>query len=175
MSSVALRTARQTLRLLVPDDAPTMFALDADPEVMRYLPASPHATVEDVRQSLVAYQDVYRADGFARWAAIEDATGEMIGWCGLRRQPDGEVDLGYRYRRSAWGRGLASEAARACVDYGFRVLDLPRIVAHVEAANPASIRVLEKLGLRFVRNELAEGRELSLFALSRAEWGATPG
>jgi RimJ/RimL family protein N-acetyltransferase len=74
------KTARQTLRPFIPDDADSMFALHADPEVMRYVPDSPFGSVEDARAFLERYQDVYRTDGFARWAAIETATGALLGW-----------------------------------------------------------------------------------------------
>jgi RimJ/RimL family protein N-acetyltransferase len=123
-----------------------MFALNGDPEVMRYLPDGPYASVEAARLFLERYQDVYRSDGFARWAAVEDATGRANGWCGLRRMPDGQVDVGYRYLRAAWGRGLATEAALASLEYGFQRLGLPRIIARADPANVASVRVLEKIG-----------------------------
>jgi ribosomal-protein-alanine N-acetyltransferase len=172
VDTFVLRTARQTLRLLVPDDAEMMFALHGDPEVMRYLPDGPFESVDAARRFLEQYQDVYRSEGFARWAVVEDATGQSIGWCGLRRQPDGEVDVGYRYLRAAWGRGLATEAARASVDYAFQRLGLSRVIARVAPGNAASIRVLEKIGLRFEKSDRMAGKEASLWALSREAWEA---
>jgi RimJ/RimL family protein N-acetyltransferase len=165
-----LSTARQILRHLEPGDAEMMFALNGDPEVMRYLPDAGYASVEAAREFLVQYQDVYKTDGFARWAAVEKASGECVGWCGLRKIEGGEIDLGYRYLRSAWGRGLATEAAEACVAYGFETLGLERIVARAELGNVGSNRVLEKVGLRFQRNETAWGREVALWTLTRDEW-----
>jgi len=162
------------MRRLVPDDAQAMFDLDADPEVIRYLPAPAHRSVEEVRQSLVAYQDIYRGDGFARWAVIEETTREWLGWCGLRRQADGEVDVGYRFRRATWGRGLATESARACLAYGFERLALPRIIAVAHAEHAKSIRVLEKIGLRFEKHTTLEGAPAVLWALARDEWVARP-
>ena len=170
MHTVVLRTARLTLRHLVPDDAAMMFALHGDPEVMRYLPDPPYASVDEARGFLERYQKVYRTDGFARWAVVEDATGESLGWCGLRRMPDGEVDVGYRFFRSAWGRGVATEAARASLDHGFRVLALPRIIGRADPGNLASLRVLEKIGLRYEKEDMLDGHPLSSWALSREEW-----
>ncbi len=170
---IVLTTARQTLRHLVPDDAASMFELNSDPDVLRYLPDPPRGSIEEERAFLVKYQDVYRDDGFARWAAIETATSTWLGWCGLRKLPDGEIDVGYRYSKRAWGRGFATEAARACVDYGFRVLGLARIVARAETENVASVRVLEKIGLCFEARELdPRGRELQRWAAARDEWRA---
>lgn len=169
-SPIILTTDRQTLRLLLPDDAESMFALNADPDVMRYVPDSAWASVEDARSFLVRYQDVYRSDGFARWAAIETATSTWLGWCGLRRQTDEQVDVGYRYLKRAWGRGFATEAARASVEYGFRTLGLERIIARAEPANTASLRVIAKLGLKFERREIDFGKEVEVWAASRRDW-----
>jgi RimJ/RimL family protein N-acetyltransferase len=170
MPSIVVQTARQTLRLLTPEDAEPMFALNSDPDVLRYTPDLPPRSVEDERAFLVAYHDVYRTDGFARWAAIETATGAWLGWCGLRRQADGEVDVGYRYLKSAWGRGFATEAARASVAYGFRTLGLARLIARAQPANVASLRVLAKIGLRFERREVDHGQDVELWGTSRDEW-----
>lgn len=172
MRDVVLRTGRLGFRRLLPDDAEAMFALDADAEVRRYLPDAAPVSIEDVRQRLVEYQAVYRDDGFARWAVIEDATGEWLGWCGLRRQKDGEVDVGYRFRRATWGRGFATEGASACLAHGFQVLGLPRITAVAHTGNARSIRVLEKIGLRFERETTLEGAPAGLWALERRAWAS---
>jgi RimJ/RimL family protein N-acetyltransferase len=169
----SLRTARLTLRPLAPGDAELMFALNGDPEVMRYLPDGAFASVDAARSFLEGYQDVYRTDGFARWAAVEEATGACIGWCGLRRLASGEVDVGYRLVRAAWGRGLATEGARASLDYGFSVLRLERIVARAETANGASVRVLEKIGLRFEGTEEDGAKPLARYGLSLGEWSSS--
>lgn len=152
-----------------------MFALNGDPDVMRYVPDGPFASVEAARAFLVTYQDVYRTDGFARWAAIETATGTWLGWCGLRRQKDGDVDVGYRYLKSAWGRGFATEAARACVAYGFETLGLERIVARAEPDNRASLRVLEKIGLHFEGRETdVDWKQVEVWAAVRPSRSAHP-
>ena len=170
MTDFVLRTPRLALRRLVPDDAQALFDLDADPEVRRYLPDPEPSSVEDARQHLVDYQQVYRDDGFARWAVVEDATGDWLGWCGLRRENEDEVDIGYRFRRSAWGRGFATESARACLAYGFDVLALPRIVATVHVDNARSMRVLAKIGLRLESDTTFGGMPAKKWALARDEW-----
>lgn len=161
---VILRTPRCTLRHLVPGDAAMMLALHGDPDVMRYLPDKPFASLEAAREFLVSYQDVYRNDGFARWAVVEDATGECVGWCGLRRMPDGDIDIGYRFFKSAWGRGLATETAKACLEYGFRTLGLKCIVGRADVGNIGSRRVLEKIGMTYECNETSDWLgEVALF------------
>ena len=117
---------------------------------MRFTGDTALADVDETRQMLAARPVAdYERYGFGRWARILKATGELIGGAGLKYLPEmSEVDLGYRLRRDCWGRGLATEAAQACVEYGFATLQLPRIIGLVEAENAASIRVLEKTGFR---------------------------
>jgi RimJ/RimL family protein N-acetyltransferase len=170
VNAFVLRTARLALRHLVPDDAQAMFDLNADPEVLRFTPDAPPASVDEVRRALEDYQNVYRDDGFARWAAIEETTGEWLGWCGLRRQADGEVDLGYRFRRPSWGRGFATEGARASLAYGFEALGLARIMAVAHADHVRSIRVLEKIGMRYEKTTTYGNAPAVLWALSRDAW-----
>lgn len=166
---IVARTERQILRELVPDDAEALFALSADPAVLRYTGDVPFGSVDDARRFLAGY-DPYRREGMGRWAAIEIATQALIGWCGLRRQADGEVDLGYRYRRSAWGYGFASEASRSCLAVAFGPLALSTVIARAHPENAASIRVMTKLGFHFERTEEFEGMPAVLYRLDADEW-----
>ena len=91
-------------------------------------------------------------------AVWERASGELVGDCSLHFDTTfGEWELSYGFRRDRWGHGYATEAARACVAYGFAEMDLEKIVADVEPANEASARVLEKCGFERV-GELDDGR-----------------
>ncbi|HVX11482.1 MAG TPA: GNAT family N-acetyltransferase [Pirellulales bacterium] len=143
-----LETERLLLRQFVPGDAEELFRLHSDLEVLRYTGDTAPADIEEARRLLAARQIAdYERYGFGRWVCMLKATGSFVGWAGLKYLPElGEVDLGYRLRRDWWGRGLATEAARGCVEYGFAMLSLPRIIGVVEPAHAASIRVLEKAG-----------------------------
>jgi len=108
------------------------------------------------------------------WAVVERATGELAGWCGLAHLEDTqEVEVGYGLARRAWGRGLATEAARASLRYGFESMGLARIVAVVNPANHASRHVVEKLGLRHVKVARHYGADLDYFEIGRAEFRPT--
>jgi RimJ/RimL family protein N-acetyltransferase len=174
MSVVVARTARQVLREETPDDAAALLAMNDDPEVMRYLTNAPHPfdTVEEGRRFLVEYNEIYRRDGFARWACDDAATGELLGWCGLRRQSDGEVDLGYRYRRACWGKGYATEASRACLDLAFDRFALESVIAVAHPENAASIRVMQKLGLVFEGMTTFEGEPAVKYRITAGAWRA---
>ena len=149
---VILETDRLFLREFVEDDAEAFFKLNSDPEVLRFVPDKRLLNVEQARQILVDHPIAdYRKHGFGRGACILKSTGEQIGLAGLKYLEElGEVDIAYRLMPSYWGQGLATEAALACVRYGFSDLGLKRIIGLVMPENIASVRVLEKAGLHYV-------------------------
>jgi RimJ/RimL family protein N-acetyltransferase len=162
-----LVTARLVLRPFTPADVDGLLALDGDPEVMRFLDRhiKTRAEIEaDVLPLLLAPQQ--SETGFGRLAADTRADGRFIGWFGLRPvRPDAgamahwpggldetrTAELGYRLRRSAWGRGYATEGTRALVRRAFGELDVAELVATTMAVNVRSRRVMEKAGLRYAR------------------------
>ncbi|MCC7012770.1 MAG: GNAT family N-acetyltransferase [Planctomycetes bacterium] len=148
-------TERLVLRELTADDAAEMFALNADPEVLRYLSDVPYASVDAARAFLEAYPE-YRRRGFGRWAVIERESNSFVGWCGLK-DIAGVVDLGYRLHRRFWSRGFATEAARASLRLGFERFALERVVGRALPANLASRRVLEKCGMRLWKRAPHDG------------------
>lgn len=153
-----VETDRLILREIVPSDAEEFFKLNSDPAVTRYTGDGGTETVEEMRRGLEErpIRD-YRVHGYGRWAAIWKANDRLIGMAGLKFLEElNDVDIGYRFFPEYWGQGLATEAARACVDYGFNVLRLPHILGLVESENVASVRVLTKLG--FVYDQMIDYR-----------------
>ena len=138
----------------MPADAAGMFALDSDPEVHRFLGNQPTQTLAQSQAVIEFVRGQYRVNGIGRWAVELRATGEFLGWAGLKlvQEPlNGHVgfhDIGYRFIRQFWGQGFATEAARASVAYGFDVLSLPVLYAAADMHNLASRAVLAKAGLR---------------------------
>ncbi|MFG3557872.1 GNAT family N-acetyltransferase [Micromonospora sp. NPDC047557] len=147
-------TERLRFRRLTMADVDAFVELDSDPEVMRFLTggvATPRATVRDEHlPKLLAQYD--RHPGLGRWAALDRETGDFLGWFALDPSEDGtEAELGYRLRRSTWGRGLATEGSRALVRYAFDVVGVRRVWAQTMAVNERSRRVMVKAGLRYAR------------------------
>jgi RimJ/RimL family protein N-acetyltransferase len=151
-----IETDRLLLRPFTLDDAQALHAVWGDPAAARFGgPGWPRPeTVDDTRRYLEPIVAGQAARGYASWAVIEKATGRLVGDCGLF-PADGagpDVELAYGLAPDVWGRGYASEAAAACLRVGFEHLCVERIVADVDPANAASIRVLEKIGMRLERD-----------------------
>ena len=153
---VFLETQRLVLRRFSRDDVDNLVSLDADPDVMRFItggvPTSRDEIENEVLPAFLGYYERYQGYGF--WAVIEKETGEFLGWFHFRPRAGaatGEVELGYRLRTSAWGKGYATEGSRALIGKGFTELGVQRVTAEAMAVNTASRRVMEKAGLRLVR------------------------
>jgi [ribosomal protein S5]-alanine N-acetyltransferase len=164
---VILETDRLLLREFVEDDAESFFKLNTDPEVMRFVPDKPLLNVEQARQTLIDHPIAdYRRYGFGRGACILKSTGEQIGFAGLKYLDElGEVDVAYRLLPAHWGQGLATEVALASVRYGFAALGLKRIIGLVMPKNIASVRVLEKIGLRYTETVTLWGHRFSRYVI----------
>jgi RimJ/RimL family protein N-acetyltransferase len=180
---VFLETARLALRRFTEAEVDNLYALDSDPAVMRFLNGgrpTPRDVIEnEVLPRILQHYEQY--DGFGTWAAIEKSSGTFLGWFGFRPHEEahpGEVELGYRLRRSAWGKGYATEGSRALVRKGFTELGVQRVVAQTMAVNTASRRVMGKSGLTLVRTfhqewpDVIEGGEHGdvEYALTRGDW-----
>lgn len=153
-----LETDRLVMRRMMECDYRVMYALNDDPEVMRYVGDGPFETPEHSYDFLFNYQDVYRKYGFARWTVELKATGQRLGWCGLRLyREDGDMDLGYRFFRKHWNKGYATEASLACIKYAFETLGFDYLTARANVENVGSYRVMEKCGMKRLREEPYEG------------------
>ena len=152
---VFVETERLVLRRFTADDLELLVELDSDPEVKRYIDGGVAVERQDLAAMLSAWVDDYdRHDGYGFWAAVEKASGVFLGWFHLRPGKTAgplEPELGYRLRREAWGRGYATEGSRALVDKAFGELGAERVDASTMTVNTASRRVMEKVGLRYVR------------------------
>lgn len=140
-----LRGDRLELRPFEVSDLEAALRIYGDPEVMRHVGEGGAVGREEAARMLADYRAHQDRHGFAFWAVFERRSGELIGDAGLEVTGEG-VELGYTLARSAWGKGLATEAAQLCVQAAFGPLALPRLVALAAVENSASARVLEKLG-----------------------------
>ena len=155
-------TSRLILRSLTRDDLDNLVTLDSDREVMRFInggiPISREAIVNNFLPYAIRYDE--QDEGLGFWAIVEKSSQEFIGWIFLRPEVDFEllqqlnlaernaVELGYRLRQQSWSKGYTTEASRALVRKSFSESDIQKIVAWALAENKASIRVMEKIGMK---------------------------
>ncbi len=145
-----IETNRLYLRELSIRDAENFYFLNLDEEVIRYTGDKPFETIEDAKLFLENYNP-YIEYGYGRWAVIDKSNEEFLGWCGLKFSSElQETDIGFRFYKKHWNNGFATESAKACLDYGFEKLKLQRIVGRAMEANIASIKVLEKIEMKYV-------------------------
>jgi ribosomal-protein-alanine N-acetyltransferase len=166
-----IETQRLLLRSFSIDDLDAFAALNADPDVMRYIGDGRPQSMEQTQIRLNAVLDHWKQHGFGLFTAIEKSSGEFVGFCGLKYlDTSSEIEVGYRLAKKFWGFGLATEAARVSLRYGFETLRLDRIVAVVQPENGASCRVIEKIGLRYVKNARFYDTDVRYYAITREEY-----
>lgn len=167
-----LRSERLHLRRLTPDHLPDLIELDSDPEVMRYISGGAPNSREDYVDRLLPRMLAWDEHPFGFLAAYEAE--RFQGWFHLRPSvADASVlELGYRLRRTAWGRGLATEGARALVGHAFEQLRHPAVDACAHPDNAASIHVMVKCGMRsvgtFIHPRIA--LEVVRYMIEREAW-----
>lgn len=171
-----LETKRLMLRELRMSDFEALHRILSDPESMRHYPR-PFTQAQSLRWIEWNLEN-YRTYGFGLWAVIRKEDGAFLGDCGITMQTiDGaqEPEIGYHINRMYTGNGYATEAARACRDYAFDVLKLPRVYSYMKDTNLASQRVAEKNGMRLMTEVSDEKHTVTkVYAISADEYKALP-
>lgn len=166
-----IETPRLRLRYFTLEDLDDLFHLYSDPEVMRYL--SPR-TREQTQTSLSKHIKQWQQHNFGMWAVIYKESGHMIGRCGLSfLENTPEVELGYLFDKHYWNKGIATEASVATLKYGFCKAKLERIVAIANPENIASVRVIQKVGMKYQKNAYYYGQDVVKYIIFRSEWQST--
>jgi RimJ/RimL family protein N-acetyltransferase len=167
--SHSIETARLRLRMFRPDDLDGLAALFADPQVMRYVADGKPADREETHRALDSIIQHWRRHGFGRWAVEDKATREFVGFGGLRNL-FGMPEVVYHFAPAHWGKGFATEMGQASLRYGFETHRFDRIVAIAKPENTASIRVMEKLGMRFEERTSYYNLDVVQYAITREEF-----
>jgi RimJ/RimL family protein N-acetyltransferase len=152
-----LETERLRLRPLTPEDAEELYRLWTDPGVREHLWDGEVIPREQTEEAIRRSRELFETAGLGLWAVLPRDSEELAGFCGywFFRDPP-ELELLYGIAAERWGAGLATEAARAMLRYGFEDLGFERIAASTDAANAASVRILEKLGMRLERRAVIQ-------------------
>ena len=167
---IILETKRLVLRHQVLQDLDDLWALYCDPEITRYIPDAPRSR-QEAKEELEWHRNGHpRFPELGLWATIHKETGRFIGRCGLlpwtidERQ---EVEVAYTITWEYWGQGLATEAAKAILGYGFGHLNLSRLVSLIDSENIASQKVAEKIGMTFEKEARDELGPFLIYSLNK--------
>jgi RimJ/RimL family protein N-acetyltransferase len=164
-----IETERLQLRLFRPDDLDDLSLIFSDPDVVRYLGSGQPAGRDETETALMSIIRHWDVHGFGRWAAVCKQTCKLIGYCGLRNF-QGTPELVYLLSKQYWGKGLATEMARASIKFGFEEKKFEHIIAMAKLANVASQRVMNKIGMSFQKNTLIFNMEVALYSLTSATY-----
>jgi RimJ/RimL family protein N-acetyltransferase len=165
---VRLETERLILRPFAEADFDAYAAIHADPEVTRFLGGVPQPRWEAWR-SFAMLVGHWTLRGYGSWAVEEKSSGVFIGRAGLH-YPDGwpGIEVGWVMAHSHWGKGYATEAGRAAMQWAFDVLGLAHIISIIRPENARSIRVAERLGMTYERDaEVTNGIKVSVYGRDR--------
>jgi RimJ/RimL family protein N-acetyltransferase len=165
-----LRTGRLLLRGLRADDLDPYARMYADPDVMRFLEGGHPLDRATAFRSMAVHLGHWQLRGFGQWALEDRASGELVGRAGLW-QPEGwpGLEVGWLLQRESWGRGFATEAGAAAIDYAFRVLGVEKVISLIRPENHASIRVAERLGESYEGTAEVAGVLASVYGVSRLD------
>ncbi|WP_408009902.1 GNAT family N-acetyltransferase [Pseudalkalibacillus sp. A8] len=157
----ALETKRLILRKVTKEDASDMFAYLSDEEVVKHMGLPPSKTEEDVLDEINWYESIYKNGSGIRWGITVKDFNKVIGSCGfLNTVPKHHrAEVGFELCKDYWGQGIASEALKAVVRYGFDQLELERIEALIELTNLPSQKLVERQG--FLREGLLRHYEFT--------------
>ena len=170
-----IETKRLILREFLPGDEVGMFELDSNSEVHKYLGNNPITTIEQAREIIENICRQYIKNGIGRWATIEKTSNQFIGWSGLKFITDVEnnqtnfYDVGYRFMPQYWGKGYATESAKAALEYAFNTMNMKEVIGTCHEENKASRKALEKCGLKFVEKFLWENITCDWLKITKEE------
>lgn len=158
-----LKTERLILREMLVSDAEALFEMDSNPKVHQYLWNKPLKNSSEVQSYIESVKNQYLENNIGRFVVVLKETNELIGWAGLKYNTEMVnnkihfYDIGYRLNERFWGKGYASEASFAWLDYGFNVMKIKVMEAAAHSDNIASNKILLKIGLKMTEQYLEDG------------------
>lgn len=168
---IMVETKRLTLRTMIENDAEPLLDIFSDPVAMQYFGVIfDRSRMEKWVESNLEHE---KQHGFSLYSVVLKENGEVIGDCGLETDEiDGQtiVGIGFDFRRAYWGRGYATEAALAVLEYGFKRFNFESISGWIDPENTPSQRVAERIGMTVEKYVMRGGKKYALYCIKRAEW-----
>jgi RimJ/RimL family protein N-acetyltransferase len=153
---------RLGFRMLEDQDLQNLMRLDMNPEVRAFFPEGV-STPEQLRQKIIRSRKSFLQKGFGEFSVTDLKTNEFLGRAGFAELKNGEIEVGYLLLKEYWGKGIATEALCALLDWAGKTLSVPRIVAYAPNNHQASIGVMKKAGMRYLKTEPSHGVECTFY------------
>ena len=171
MNIPTLQTPHLFLRPWRQEDVEAWFNILQEEDILHYYPDRKPPPREKAEAYIIHHLGHWQIRGYGHWAVVNRGEGQVVGWSGLEYLHElDETEVAYLLSKRVWGRGYATEAARACVKFGFASTGLKKIIGLVHPENLGSVRVLEKCGLTFADRITLWGMELSRYRITREEY-----
>lgn len=168
MEAPTITTTHLILRPWSPKDAGALFSILQEEDLLRFFPRTTPPSLDRVENYINHHLAHWQEYGYGHWAVTLRTGNQVIGWNGLEFLPEtSETEVAFLLSRQFWGRGYATEAARAAVKFGFETVELQRVIGLVHPENIASRRVLEKCGLTYYDRKIYWGMELCRYCIER--------
>ncbi|MDN3674258.1 GNAT family N-acetyltransferase [Flavobacterium branchiarum] len=161
----SIETERLLLREFLSSDVEGMFQLDSNPNVHKYVGKKPVTHIDESHAYIEFVQQQYKDIGIGRWAVVLKETNTFIGWSGIKfitttiNNHQNFYEIGYRFIEEHWGKGYATEAGKAFINYAFNEMKVEAIYAYADAENSSSRNILEKLGLKYINAFMLDEEE----------------
>lgn len=164
-----IETRRLRLIRLCVDHAEALFRTFGDPDTMRFWLNAPDDSIDETKQRILSIEDHWQTHGFGDWGVFEVDTARLIGLAGLHYITGmDDVNIGYAFEKQYWGRGFGFEACKAVLEFGEKVLGRSHIIAVIWPRNSASIRLIERCGLRFLESTIWGGGDRFVYRIDFA-------
>lgn len=162
-------TDRMILRMFTMNDVDALALICSNPQVMKYIGlACQPISREEIEEALVSILNHWNKNGFGRLAVVDKESNKLIGYAGLRSH-EGTAELVYLLDEPYWNKGVATEISRAIIKFGFEVNNFPRIIAMTRPENLASIRVMEKVGMKLEKGDVIYGISAVIYTISKED------
>lgn len=163
-----IETERLSIRLFEAEDLNTAYRLFNDSQVQKFLSAKNRRTREQLEVLIKNSVNYWKLRGFGMLCVADKSNGEMIGYCGFQNfDGTSDIEIAFAFLKEHWGKGIATEAAKGCLKFGFEKLGCERIFAVTVPGNAASLRVLEKSGMSFLKKEIHYEMETVTYCIAK--------
>lgn len=166
-----IETERLALRAFKNSDLEPYYEMMAEPDITRYLMSGEPMSRHDAWRSIATLAGHWMLHGYGQWALEEKASGRFVGRCGII-EPEGwpQQEIGWVLHKNAWGKGYATEAAKAALQYAFEEMKLDKIISLIQPGNQGSVKVAERIGETYEKRIEIFGKQADVYSLTAKDY-----